>query len=119
MTNETKYFDDTKPDLDTISAEMLSSFKDSLGKDWIKLRPNLEKQVQEVHESIRYIQILQERGELTEAAVHELLEYQQLNIKMLMLEYGGMKELAIETATNAAFKKVREAINRLVNFELL
>lgn len=119
MTYETTDFDGPNPDLETVSKEMLSSFKESLGADWIKLRPTMEIHIQEVRESIIHIKELQAEGELTEESAYELIEFQQLNMKMLMLEYGGMKDIAIETAINAAFKKVREAVNRLVNFELL
>jgi len=108
-----------KPDLETVSKEMLVIFKESLGADWGKIRPDMEKQVMEVRASIDYINELQIAGELTEESAREMIEFQELNIKMLMIEFGGMKDIAIETAINAAFKKVREAVNRLVNFELL
>ena len=119
MTYDTNNYDGPRPDLETVGKDMLSSFKDSLGTDWVSLRPDMEKQVQGVRESIVYINELQLEGELTEEAARELIEFQQLNIKMLIIEYSMMKDLAVETAVNAAFKKVREAVNSLVNFELL
>ena len=119
MTDIIDQGDGEKPDLESVSKAMLGSFKDSLGTDWVRIRPDMERHVLEVRESITYITELQLEGELTEESARELIEFQQLNIKMLMIEYGGMKDIAIETAINAAFKKVRDAVNRLVNFELL
>ena len=119
MTYDTNNYDGPRPDLETVGKDMLGSFKDSLGADWMRVRPDMEKQIQGVRESIVYISELQVEGELTEEAARELIEFQQLNIKMLIVESSAMKDLAIEKAINAAFLKVREAVNSLVNFELL
>ena len=119
MTYETETYGESNPDLETVGKEMLSSFKDSLGNDWIRLRPDMEKHVLGVRESIIYIGELQVEGELTEDGARELIEFQKLHMEALMMEYGGMKDIAVETAINAAFKKVRDAVNSLVNFELL
>lgn len=121
MTYETDTYNEPRhhPDIETVGKEMLSSFKDSLGADWIQLRPDMEIHIEGVRESIAYIRELQVEGELTEEAARELIEFQQLNIKMLIIEYSAMKDLAIEKAINSAFQKVREAVNSMVNFELL
>jgi hypothetical protein len=119
MTYETDNYDGPNPDLESVGRDMLSSFKDSLGADWIRLRPDMEKHIEGVRESIAYIGELQVQGELTEEGARELIEFQQLNMKMLIIECSAMKDLAIETAINSAFKKVRDAVNSMVNFELL
>lgn len=119
MTDETNNVDGPNPDLETVSKDMLGSFKDSLGSHWLEIRPDMEKHIQGVRESIVYIGELQATGELSEEAARELIEFQKLHLEAVLIEFSGMKDLAIEAAVNAAFKKVREAVNRLVNFELL
>ena len=119
MTDEINTINGTTPDLESIAKDMLISFRTSLGVHWVQLRPAMEEQIQGVNESILYINKLQLEGELNEESARELIEFQQLNIKMLMVECDGLKDLAIESAINAAFEKVRGAVNRLVNFELL
>lgn len=121
MTYEIDYNDTTDADMDleTLAKDMLGSFKDSLGTHWIEARPVIEEQVTEVRRMIVYIREVEATGEITKEDAQELIEFQMLNMQMLQLEALALSEIAIETAINAAFKTVREAVNRLVNFELL
>lgn len=99
--------------------EMLAALRESLGRDFGKVRDFARPELQKLAQSLVHIGKLVAENKVTERQARALLKIHLNATQTVLLTVEGMGVIAIERALNAALATVRDAINTGVGFKLV
>ena len=98
---------------------MREAARTELGAMWPDVREYIEAENRKLIETLKMIELLRADNRIDPMTANSLLEGQKLVGKTLLLSVEGLKLIMIERTINAALDSVREAVNTVLDFELL
>ena len=102
-----------------LHSSMREASREQLNDIWPDVREYIEAENRKLVETLKMIELLKANNRIDETTAKSLLEGQKLVGKTLLLSVEGLTLIMIERTLNAALDSVREAVNTVLNFELL
>lgn len=102
-----------------LAAAMIGAAKETLAKDWPKVRDYAEPELKRLAASLVDIGKLAAQGKVKQSEARALLQIHRNTVLTVMLAVEGMGLLAAERAINAALKAVADAVNAVSPFKIV
>lgn len=102
-----------------ILAPMVTAAKDSMGKDWPKVKDYGEPELKKLAQSLVDITKLTTSGKVNTQQAKALLRIHRNTTMIVMLTIEGLGVIAVENAINAALDAARKAVNTAAGIALL
>ena len=102
-----------------LAAAMTGAAKDSLAKDWPKVRDYARPEFKKLAQSVKDIVRLAVEGKVSAAEAKSLLRIHRNTALIVMLTVEGLGVLAAEKAINAALGAVADVINAAAPFRIV
>lgn len=102
-----------------LRANMRTASREQLQALWPDVREYIEAENRKLVETLKMIELLRDNNRIDETTAKSLLDGQKLVGKTLLLSVEGLTLIMIESTLNAALDSVRDAVNTVLDFDLL
>ncbi|MGB0847940.1 MAG: hypothetical protein ACPGSM_14510 [Thiolinea sp.] len=99
--------------------QMREATRRELGALWPDVREYFEAENRKLVETLKMIALLKAAGKIDHLTAQSLLEGQKMVRRTLLLTVEGLTTIMIENTLNAALDSIREAVNTVLDFDLL
>lgn len=106
-------------DIDAIGKQMIAAAQGVVKEKWPSTKSYFESESKAYAARLATIVQLREEGLISETRAKQHVAFQTNAYETVLLAVGGLTQLLIEQALNAAIAVIRDVVNKAIGFALL